>query len=153
MERKILPFYMTFPENRIEIERSFMPDELYDELTYFRQLCPVLTKFILKEVTKALDIVDYEGSMIYDEYPDKLFLEELAGQITKQMHQAFKAKTVEDDENSQYQLLMKNEQLEDYVMMVMLQEILTRRHRPQKIKMLTKQSLLQNGVEFDTKRN
>lgn len=154
MERKILPFYMTFPENRIEIDRSFMPDELYDELTYFRQLCPVLTKYIMEEVAKALDIIDYEGSMIYDEYPDKMRIEGLAEQVTKQMHEKYKAGIkFEEEEANQYEMLMKNAQLEDYVMMVLLQEILTRRHKPQKIKTFNETALFQNGVEFDAKRN
>ncbi len=76
---RILPFYMTYPEitNRYsERDRDVMRD-----LEYLQQLYPLEVKFFQKRVGEILDRMDYEGSIIYDEYPDRLGLERLLESI------------------------------------------------------------------------
>ena len=76
---RILPFYMTSPEiagRYNERDRDTMRD-----LEYLQQLYPLEVKFFHKRVGEILDRIDYEGSIIYDEYPDRLGLERLLESI------------------------------------------------------------------------
>ena len=74
-----MPFYMTYPEiaGRFnERERDAMKD-----LEYLQQLYPLEVRYFQKRVGEILDRMDYEGSIIYDEYPDRLGLERLLESI------------------------------------------------------------------------
>lgn len=76
---RILPFYMTYPEvtGRVyEQDRDVMRD-----LEYLQQLYPLEVRYFQKRVGEILDRMDYEGSIIYDEYPDRLGLERLLESI------------------------------------------------------------------------
>ncbi|MBR6665756.1 MAG: hypothetical protein IKL22_08615 [Lachnospiraceae bacterium] len=76
---RILPFYMTYPEvtgRTYEQDRDVMRD-----LEYLQQLYPLEVKYFQRRVGEILDRMDYEGSIIYDEYPDRLGLERLLESI------------------------------------------------------------------------
>ena len=76
---RILPFYMTYPEvtgRYYEQDRDVMRD-----LEYLQQLYPLEVRYFQKRVGEILDRMDYEGSIIYDEYPDRLGLERLLESI------------------------------------------------------------------------
>ena len=66
-ERKILPFYMTYPLPMYYQEE----DSIIRDLEYLQQMYPSEAKRYQKTISDILDKLDYEGSMIYDEYPDK----------------------------------------------------------------------------------
>ena len=51
------------------------------DLEYLQQLYPGDVKRYQRRVAEILDKADYEGSMIYDEYPDKFSLQHLARTI------------------------------------------------------------------------
>lgn len=72
---RILPFYMTYPEvtgRTYEQDRDVMRD-----LEYLQQMYPLEVKYFQRRVGEILDRMDYEGSIIYDEYPDRYGLERL----------------------------------------------------------------------------
>lgn len=72
---RILPFYMTYPEvtsRNYEQDRDVMRD-----LEYLQQLYPTEVRYFQRRVGEILDKMDYEGSIIYDEYPDRYGLERL----------------------------------------------------------------------------
>ncbi len=72
-----LPFYMTYPD-------YYGPGReaaLLQDLEYLQQTYPNDVKRYQKRVAEILDRADYEGSMIYDEYPDRCSLQALAGSI------------------------------------------------------------------------
>ena len=76
---RILPFYMTYPEitgGYNEPNRDAMRD-----LEYLQQLYPLEVRYFQKRVGEILDRMDYEGSIIYDEYPDRYGLERLLESI------------------------------------------------------------------------
>ena len=76
---RIFPFYMTYPEvtgRYYEQDRDVMRD-----LEYLQQLYPLEVRYFQKRVGEILDRMDYEGSIIYDEYPDRLGLERLLESI------------------------------------------------------------------------
>lgn len=72
-----LPYYMAYP----------MPFEYDDErkeqrdMEYMRSMYPALVKRILPFVEDECDRMEYEGSMIYDEYPDMLGIRMMANRI------------------------------------------------------------------------
>ena len=65
--QKILPFYMTYPLPLYYQEE----DTATRDLEYLQQMYPAEAKRYQKMIAGILDKLDYEGSMIYDEYPDR----------------------------------------------------------------------------------
>lgn len=76
-----LPYYMTYP----------MPFEYDDErkerqdMEYMKSMYPEEVKRILPYVEDACDRMEYEGSMIYDEYPDMLSVRLMCSRICDQI--------------------------------------------------------------------
>jgi hypothetical protein len=116
-EPKILPFYMTYP---LPIAYRDETDAARD-LAYFRQLYPSGARLLQREVDQAISIMDYEGSMIYDEYPDKVMLIRLADQILDNTRK-------KKDKPKELEQLLSCDFIEEYVMMVLLSELLRRRN-------------------------
>ena len=65
-----LPFYMTYPIPMFWEEE----DTASRDLDYLVQLYPEQAKKYWQRISRMLDGMDYQGSMIYDEYPDRLAL-------------------------------------------------------------------------------
>lgn len=76
---RILPFYMAYPE--IAGRNSGRDRDVMRDLEYLQQLYPLEVRYFQKRVGEILDRMDYEGSIIYDEYPDKYGLERLLESI------------------------------------------------------------------------
>ena len=72
-----LPFYMTYPGYLSPGQEA----AVLSDLEYFQQLYPDDVKRCRRRVAEILDTTDYEGSMIYDEYPDRYSLRSLAETI------------------------------------------------------------------------
>ena len=73
-----LPFYMAYPGYLRQEQQS----RIIQDLEYLQQAYPGEIKRYQRKVAEILDKVDYEGSMIYDEYPDQYSMARLAGTIT-----------------------------------------------------------------------
>ena len=102
-----LPFYMTYPN-------YFRPGQealLIQDLEYLQQMYPTDVRRYQRRISEMLDKTDYEGSMIYDEYPDRYSLRALAGSILKVLHNEEK-----DPPN------------EDMIQILLLNEVYKRRH-------------------------
>lgn len=54
------------------------------DFEYFKSLYPREAKRLQLLVEATVDEVDYEGSPIYDEYPDRFFLEQLTNQAAEE---------------------------------------------------------------------
>ncbi|MGN1171536.1 MAG: hypothetical protein ACI4SZ_07770 [Lachnospiraceae bacterium] len=78
MEQRPLPFYMSYPMPY----RFFEENEMVRDLEYLQQMYPARAKRYQKRIVEILNRLDYTGSMIYDEYPDKLMLYRLAHDVT-----------------------------------------------------------------------
>lgn len=74
--RRVLPFFMTYPGVGERTGRDSMRD-----LEYLQQMYPREVKRYQQRVAEMLDRMDYDGSMIYDEYPDRLCIERLASSM------------------------------------------------------------------------
>lgn len=77
-----LPYYMAYPmslhydDERIE-RRDF---------DYMKSLYPEMAKKILPYVEMECDRMEYEGSMLYDEYPDQLQLRMMCSRIDQKVN-------------------------------------------------------------------
>lgn len=72
-----MPYYMAYPMPfSYEDERTERMD-----LEYLRSMYPDLPKRILSYVEEECDRMEYENSMIYDQYPDKLQLKLMCGRV------------------------------------------------------------------------
>ena len=78
-----LPYYMAYP----------MP-LLYDDdriarrdLDYMKSLYPAAAKRLIPYIEEECDRLEYEGSMMYDEYPDQLQLRLMCRRIYDQVAQ------------------------------------------------------------------
>lgn len=76
-DHKILPFYMTYPLPMFYQQE----DTVIRDLEYLQQMYPADAKKYQKMIAGILDKIDYEGSMIYDEYPDRMQLYKLSGEV------------------------------------------------------------------------
>ena len=72
-----LPFYMAYPG----ILNPRQEAAILQDMEYLQQLYPNDVKRYRRRVAEILDMTDYEGSMIYDEYPDRYSLQRLAATI------------------------------------------------------------------------
>lgn len=71
---KILPFYMTYPMPLFYEEE----DAVMRDLEYLQEMYPREARRYQKKVGRLLDRFDYDGSVIYDEYPDRLAVYKMA---------------------------------------------------------------------------
>ena len=114
-----LPFFMAHP--------GYLPAEqekvLLQDFEYFQQTYPLEVKRYMQKVAEILDKFDYEGSMIYDEYPDRYSMQKLAGtivQILKREEQDFP----EEKRTSADKWIW----LQDLIQVLLCNEICKRRH-------------------------
>lgn len=114
-----LPFYMAYP-GYFKQERQ---NTVIQDMEYLQQLYPGEIKRYQRKVAEILDKLDYEGSMIYDEYPDKCSVVQLAETIARILQK-------EEEENGQgeAQLPEKWVWLSDMIQVLLCNEIYKRRH-------------------------
>lgn len=89
-QSRILPFYMTYPLPLYYQQE----DSVTRDLEYLQQMYPAEARKYQKMIVETLDHIDYEGSMIYDEYPDKWQIYRLTQIIVDQIR---KSETEKED--------------------------------------------------------
>ncbi len=102
MEHRILPFYMAYPFPMLYQDE----DSAARDLAYINQMYPMKAKQCQKRVAQMLDRMDYEGSMIYDEYPDKIQLLRLADVIFTIMQREETDENMETCDREMVQLIL-----------------------------------------------
>ena len=108
-----LPYYMAYPmpllydDEKIE-KRDF---------EYLKSLYPMTAKKVLPYVEEECDRMEYEGSMIYDEYPDQLQIHLMCGRIYD------KVKDMETSEEGN----QKKGWLRELIQVILFQELYRRR--------------------------
>lgn len=118
-ERRILPFYMTYPLPMYYQEE----DSIIRDLEYLQQMYPAEAKRYQKMIASILDRLDYEGSMIYDEYPDRWQLYKLSMDILDRIKTEDKKKEEEERVPPE-----KWEWMGDMIQILLFYEIYKRRH-------------------------
>lgn len=120
-EKRILPFYMTYPTSLTQTDEN----QMMRDLEYFQQLYPSGAKLLQREIRKVIDIMDYEGSLIYDEYPDQFAMQKLTRDILGKI----RLQLGEEMENSEeLEMMLRYENIEDYMYVLVLHEVWRRRN-------------------------
>lgn len=109
----ILPFYMAYPLPLYYQQE----DSVTRDLEYLQQMYPSQAKKYQKMIAETLDHIDYEGSMIYDEYPDKWQIYRLTQMIVEKIKKS-------DEENTD----MDEDQLTEFIQVLLFYEIYRKRH-------------------------
>lgn len=93
------------------------------DLEYLQQMYPAQAKMLQKRVAEVLDKMDYEGSLLYDEYPDRWQLYRLGDSIVAILKREEAEKG--EDVNASPE---KWEWIKDMVLIILYYEIYKRRH-------------------------
>ena len=103
-----LPYYMMYP-----IPYAFDEDKIQKrDREYLQSMYPATAKKIFPYIQEECDRQEYEGSMMYDEYPDQLQLRLMCRRIYDQVAQ--------EEENP-------GEWLKDLIQVMAYQELCNRR--------------------------
>lgn len=118
---RILPFYMAYPLPLYYQEE----DTVTRDLEYLQQMYPAEAKRYQKVIADLLNQIDYEGSVIYDEYPDKWQLYRLSKIVMDKL----KRDEIPEGEAASFDRAEKNwEQIEGFVQVILYYEIYKKRH-------------------------
>lgn len=116
-----LPYYMAYP----------MPMQYDDErmerrdFEYMKSMYPMTVKRLLPYVEEECDRMSYEGSMIYDEYPDQLQMYLMRNRIYDRAIRENRG----DSLGMEMQVSRNDDQLKDMIQILLFQELFRRRSR------------------------
>jgi len=115
MDAKI-PFYLAYPD----LLQQNTPNRQQEDLEYLQQMYPDMAKKILKVVNRQLDFIDYKGSILYHEYPDRIGIYRIVWAILFEMEK-------EANESGEFYSAEKRMWMEDMIKIVLFQEMFKRR--------------------------
>lgn len=98
-----------------------------EDLEYLQQMYPAYAKQYQVRVRNILDRMDYEGSMIYDQYPDKWQLEQLVRSIMTILKNEENAMNPQQNATDDAKWVW----IQELITVLLYYEILTRRQKRQ----------------------
>lgn len=118
-QSRILPFYMAYPLPLYYQQE----DSVTRDLEYLQQMYPAEAKKYQKVIAETLDHIDYEGSMIYDEYPDKWQIYKLTQIIVEKIR-----KQQEGQPEQEQDVDTDWDRVTEFVQVLLFYEIYRKRH-------------------------
>jgi hypothetical protein len=103
--------------------------DLDKDLEYMKYLYPNTARTIQSEIDRQCDQMEYDGSIMFDEYPDKVSLERIVDRIYDKVKDLNEEPQVESQSLYFYPVRPRNNYLRDLVNLVFLNEIFNRRRR------------------------
>ena len=120
-----LPYYMAYPMplqyDDARIERR--------DFEYMKSMYPIAVKRILPYIEEECDRMSYEGSVIYDEYPDQLQIRLMCNRV----YEKIKNRVPTDDMEPMLRIAEQDAWLKDLVQIMIFQELFQRRANHRKI--------------------
>lgn len=114
-----LPYYMAYPMplqyDDARIERR--------DFEYMKSMYPIAVKRILPYIEEECDRMSYEGSVIYDEYPDQLQIRLMCNRV----YEKIKNRVPTDDMEPMLRIAEQDAWLKDLVQIMIFQELFQRR--------------------------
>lgn len=111
---KPAPFHSVYP-----VPGMFEKENEYDrEIKLMQSYYPKTALALQEEVNRECDMLEYEGSMMFDEYPDKFMIEHIANKIVKK-----------SQEKEVHAMSISDDHLSDVVRILLNQEMYQRRCR------------------------
>ncbi len=121
----ILPFYMSYP---FPVNYG-SEDAVMRDLEYLQQMYPTEAKRYQKRISSILDKMDYDGSVIYDEFPDRWSLYRMAESILRILRQEETAKIAKEKGKGEEEIPEEKwEWLFDMIQILLFYEIYKRRY-------------------------
>lgn len=111
-----------------------MPFEYDDErkerqdIEYMKSLYPNTVKKILPFVEDECERMEYEGSMIYDEYPDVLGIRLMCNRICERVEAMDRREDIEDELEIQQKKQNNRENIRNIVEVLLLNELMKKRN-------------------------
>lgn len=124
--RHPVPFYTTYPFLFSDMEEKEQEKDLRRMRSFYSQRA----KKIQERVEQECDRMEYEGSMMYDEYPDKFMMEHLCRKIEREMMQ--EDNMGKNDYMEMQQDFQKSGELRDLIGVLLFDEMYRRRCRHRK---------------------
>ena len=103
--------------------------DLDRDVDYMKQLYPGTAKRIQKDVDDECDKMEYDGSMMFDEYPDREYLEKITDRIYDRIKDMDEEPQIEANSLYYYPPRRQPNYLRDVVSLLLLSEFLNRRRR------------------------
>ncbi|MDE7414874.1 MAG: hypothetical protein K2N44_00905 [Lachnospiraceae bacterium] len=76
------PFYMGYQGYGQWAQPGIVPeDRILEDLEYLQQMYPTYARKYQSTISSVVDKMDYEGSFIYDQYPDKLTIQRMVESV------------------------------------------------------------------------
>lgn len=76
------PFYMGYQGYGQWAQPGVVPeDRILEDLEYLKQMYPTYARKYQNAISSVVDKMDYEGSFIYDQYPDKLTIQRMVESV------------------------------------------------------------------------
>ncbi len=108
-----MPFFMAYPEYPcLRKQEPREGDIALQDFEYLRKTYPALLTKWQRRVEEVLDRMDYEGSMIYDEYPDRVSLQNL-GEAVARILDGMKQEETRDREDAASQTGVEAKEISD----------------------------------------
>ena len=107
--------------------------QIMEDLSYLQQMYPAYVKKLQIIMNDMLNTMDYEVSVIYDQYPDKIQLEYFVSSILAAVKKENDGNSSNDNiEADNTQVLGSDERLRELITVLFYDELLKRRHKQQK---------------------
>lgn len=102
-DMKKVPFYMTYPMQNVFLEEM----EYERDMEAMKRLYPQEVQAVQELVEEECDKLEYEGSMMFDEYPDRLTLRRICTSIYQRVTEPgdFEAEQYEDMETEELRMV------------------------------------------------
>jgi hypothetical protein len=101
--------------------------DLDKDVAYMKQLYPSSTRRIQSEIENECDQMEYDGSVMFDEYPDKIHLERIIDRIYDRVKEFDEEPQLEANSLYFYPQNRRRNVLHDLVTILFLNEIFNRR--------------------------
>ena len=119
--RDRIPFYMTYP-----IQNMYLTEMEYEkDMERMKELYPKEVKVLQEMIEKRCDEMEFEGSRMYDENPDRYMLEEEA----RRLYERFIREGMRDDMRMQQNRHYEDNWLRSLIGILFHDEIYRRRCR------------------------
>jgi len=103
--------------------------DLDRDVEYMKQLYPNTAKKIQSEIDNECDLLEYDGSVMFDEYPDKESLDKIVDRIYEKVGDNEEESQIEMNSFRDFPRRRRQNHLRDIISLILLNEIFNRRRR------------------------
>lgn len=103
-------------------------EDLERDIEYFMQMYPSSARRILDEINDECDKLEYDGSVMFDEYPDRVTLDRIIDRVYERVQDMDEISKIETY-NVFFAPVRRRSLLRDFISIILLNELLNRRRR------------------------